>query len=390
MADTIASLFGPTPEQIEYDRQQAERKRMDDLYATNLAAFKGDLPGFATGYALGTGVGEGLGQAAQGIFGMEPLKDPSLAKSKKSREILREFSTSNLDDPTVLSKMARVFADNDMPEQAMAIQAQARQLKSNQPEQFYTATGAELMASNPAQYKGLNKKATYEVSTKTGKPNEIVAAKDADKDVSELGSADIPPGSTNVRIASDTVLKMLDQEAEGGFFTGDWISGKRGAAVSSNRFLKAGTPRLEYEGAISTLQANLAFDTLQAMRDASPTGGALGQVSEKELQLLKDTVTNLDPNLGAETMRKNIGILNKTYNQVLAKFPPEILRANGFDPNLSGYERRRGPNGELIVKDPNRKSIDVSGKVNSKGGTSATSRYNELNAPPPDNYVERR
>jgi len=390
MAETIASLFGPTPEQIEYDRQQAERRRRDDLYATNLAAFKGDLPGFATGYALGTGVGEGLGQAAQGIFGMEPMKDPSLAKSKKSREILREFSTSNLDDPTVLSKMARVFADNDMPEQAMAIQAQARELKSNQPEQFYTASGAELMASNPTQYKGLNKKATYEVSTKTGKPNEIVAAKDADRDVFDLDSGDIPAGNTNVRIASDTVLKMLDQEAEGGFFTGDWISGKRGAAVISNEFLKAGTPRLEYEGAISTLQANLAFDTLQAMRDASPTGGALGQVSEKELQLLKDTVTNLDPNLGSETMRKNIGILNESYNRYLSYFPPEILAEHGFDPNLSGFERRRGPNGELIKKDPNRKSIDVSGKVSSKGGTSATSRYNELNAPPPDNYVERR
>ena len=390
MANTIASLFGKSPEQIEYERMQDEIRRQEDRYATNLAAFKGDLPGFATGYALGTGVGEGLGQAAQGIFGMEPMKDPTLEKSKRSREILRKFSTENMDDPTVLSKMARAFADNDMPEQAIAIQAQAQNIKSDRPERFFTATGKQLMADPSGRYSGLDPKATYQVSTTTKKATELIKGKDAPKDVSELSYADIPPGNTNVRIASDTVLKMLDKEAEGGFFTGDWISGKRGAAVSSNRFLKAGTPRLEYEGAISTIQANLAFDTLQSMRDASPTGGALGQVSEKELKLLKDTVTALDPDLDAETMRKNIRILNETYNRVLAKFPPEILAANGFNPNLSGYERRRGPNGELILKDPNRKSIDVSGKVNSKGGTSATSRYNELNAPPPNNDVERR
>ena len=37
--------------------------------------------------------------------------------------------------------------------------------------------------------------------------------------------------------------------------------------------------------AVDTLKANVAFDRLQKMRDNSKTGGALGQVSEKELRL---------------------------------------------------------------------------------------------------------
>ena len=369
MADTIASLFGPTPEQIEYDRQQAERRRRDDLYATNLAAFKGDLPGFATGYALGTGVGEGLGQAAQGIFGMEPMKDPSLAKSKKSREILREFSTSNLDDPTVLSKMARVFADNDMPEQAMAIQAQARQLKSNQPEQFYTATGAELMASNPAQYKGLNKKATYEVSTKTGKPNEIVAAKDADKDPSEV--PDISGrqlGSLNTITAIDEALELADE-----FGTTGFIGAVQRKFGTLSDFTDAGA----LGRTVETIQANIGFNRLQQMRDESKTGGALGQVALRELDMLQATIATLRPGMEREKFKANLRKIKSQYFAAMSEIPPELLQQYGFDPRLSKNYKVE-------------KSIDVSGKVNSKGGTSATSRYNELNAPSPDNYVERR
>ena len=38
---------------------------------------------------------------------------------------------------------------------------------------------------------------------------------------------------------------------------------------------------------LDTIKANIGFDKLQKMRDASPTGGALGQVSERELGFLQ-------------------------------------------------------------------------------------------------------
>lgn len=371
MAETIASLFGPTPEQIEYDRQQAERRRRDDLYATNLAAFKGDLPGFATGYALGTGVGEGLGQAAQGIFGMEPMKDPSLAKSKKSREILREFSTSNLDDPAVLSKMARVFADNDMPEQAMAIQEQARQLKSNQPEQFYTASGAALMEDPSGRYSGLDPKATYQVSTKTKKATELIKGKDAPKDKRTGGVS----GATQAVMKNIAdVRSLIKDEAETSTFA---VTGKAGEFVRSlPRWMQADTKANQFSKSLDTIKANIGFKTLQDMRESSPTGGALGQVAVKELDMLQATLGSLDTTLGPKKILESLKTIEEQYFKILSHQSRETLIEYGFDPNLSA--------------DPVEKSIDVSGKVNSKGGTSATSRYNELNAPPPDNYVERR
>jgi len=58
--------------------------------------------------------------------------------------------------------------------------------------------------------------------------------------------------------------------------------------------------------AVKSLQANLGFDTLQQMRAASKTGGALGQVSERELDLLVNAVEALDIEGDPEVLRENL------------------------------------------------------------------------------------
>jgi len=55
------------------------------------------------------------------------------------------------------------------------------------------------------------------------------------------------------------------------------------------------TDARDLNGYVETLQANLAFDSLQAMREASKTGGALGNISNIELGLLKAELASLDP-----------------------------------------------------------------------------------------------
>jgi len=55
------------------------------------------------------------------------------------------------------------------------------------------------------------------------------------------------------------------------------------------------TEGLTLENYVTQIKSNLAFDRLQAMRDASKTGGALGQVSNIELKLLESNLTALDP-----------------------------------------------------------------------------------------------
>jgi len=65
---------------------------------------------------------------------------------------------------------------------------------------------------------------------------------------------------------------------------------------------------------VSTLQSTLAFDRLQKMRDDSKTGGALGQVSNIELQLLQNSLTALDPIVGEEAFEQQLQKVEKHYN----------------------------------------------------------------------------
>jgi hypothetical protein len=66
--------------------------------------------------------------------------------------------------------------------------------------------------------------------------------------------------------------------------------------------LPAGT----MESYITTIQANVGFDELQAMREASPTGGALGQVSEREIAFLQALLGDIKQSRNPEILMYNL------------------------------------------------------------------------------------
>ena len=65
---------------------------------------------------------------------------------------------------------------------------------------------------------------------------------------------------------------------------------------------------------ISSLKGNLAFDELAEMRKRSPTGGALGQVSNIELKLLENAVSALNPSTGVEAFNKQLERVRMHYD----------------------------------------------------------------------------
>ena len=68
---------------------------------------------------------------------------------------------------------------------------------------------------------------------------------------------------------------------------------------------------------IDTMKANAGLDKRQAMRDASPTGGALGQVSEKELTFLQSVFGSLDQDQSPEQLRYNMQLFQFVYNSMI-------------------------------------------------------------------------
>lgn len=89
----------------------------------------------------------------------------------------------------------------------------------------------------------------------------------------------------------------------------DNVTGFMGNALS----FWAGTPAHDTKMAIETVVSSIGFDRLQKMRDDSPTGGALGQVSETELAQLNASLGNLRQSQSREQFKANLALVKKHY-----------------------------------------------------------------------------
>ena len=67
-----------------------------------------------------------------------------------------------------------------------------------------------------------------------------------------------------------------------------------------------GTPAFNLQKTVDTIKANLGFNELNAMREASPTGGALGNVTEREIEFLQAVQGSLDTAQNEEQLLQNL------------------------------------------------------------------------------------
>lgn len=72
-----------------------------------------------------------------------------------------------------------------------------------------------------------------------------------------------------------------------------------------------GTDATDLNALLETVKANIGFDKLQEMRDNSPTGGALGQVSEREIAYLQSVIANLETSQSPAQFAKNLEVAQK-------------------------------------------------------------------------------
>ena len=77
------------------------------------------------------------------------------------------------------------------------------------------------------------------------------------------------------------------------------------------------TDAMALSNQLETIKANIGFDKLQAMREASPTGGALGQVSNQELSGLQAVFGSLNQSQSDEDLRYNLQRLQFVYNNII-------------------------------------------------------------------------
>ncbi len=113
------------------------------------------------------------------------------------------------------------------------------------------------------------------------------------------------------------------------------------------------TPASNLQATLSTIQANAGFDRLQKMRDESPTGGALGAISEIEIKLLMDSFAALQQKQSDTQLVENLKKFKEQYRKTWTNMNNAYKKDYGeyyFDPK-KGF-------GDGIVEEGN-KNIDI-------------------------------
>lgn len=99
-----------------------------------------------------------------------------------------------------------------------------------------------------------------------------------------------------------------------------------------------GTKAADAEAERTTLLAKTAFATLQDMRNASKTGGALGAIAVQELVMLQNAVVALERSQGTDQFKTNLGRLQAQTEKTRTR----IREAYNDHWNRSGEAARQG------------------------------------------------
>ena len=314
--DIVGGLFG-VPEQPNYYNQD---------YQTAVALANANSPK-AMGRFLGGMIGAPIGRAvAQGVGGLMGYEDPRM-KQQKVIELAKQqgFDTTT---PEGLQQIASFFVQNGEPGLASQVASQMQQMQKTTLDYSKTAEDyqrekafreavsqippeqltEEVLMQLAAKF-GTTSSVMSAMANLTGKREAIAARQEAAQaKVEEKKAATEEKTRAANANALAAVMPVMDTIEKAiplvGYNTAGWGS-----------FMKylPGTEAKDLDNYIGTIKANLGFQQLQAMRQASPTGGALGQVAVKELEALQSTIASLDPSQKKTTLLTNLKKVQNHY-----------------------------------------------------------------------------
>jgi hypothetical protein len=131
--------------------------------------------------------------------------------------------------------------------------------------------------------------------------------KDGPADTSKADAAKAGQEAQKASVVIDTIgraREVLTKSEAGGRGLLDLPE----AGIIGSRLASAGVNQeaVDLRNMLATLQSSVAFDTLAKMREASPTGGALGAVSERELTLLQSALGSLSQDASPQELLRTL------------------------------------------------------------------------------------
>jgi len=126
-----------------------------------------------------------------------------------------------------------------------------------------------------------------------------------------------------------------------------------------------GTTAYELSGSLDTQRAATAFKALKEMRESSKTGGALGNVSNREIELLYKSFAALDEKFGEDLTFENLADVLMDFQRVEYMLENEVRFA---EEGVSGSEMYRLSSeavNERMAREQSTPDKDVVGALNS-------------------------
>jgi hypothetical protein len=319
--NTEAGIGKTTAETDEKKRETAEKKRKE---AIQWVMSQSD-PAIAE-EAINQGVRDGSIGMATGSLMLKTLpKDPAafrswqirmsagLAEPAKMAELLMPLiQTNNTGGFTTTQAVDKITGKPTIMGQVRNTQSPDSVASVGEQRRHNQETEKRLGESSIAEGGGPSQVAFVK---QFGKPAPGYRWKaDGSQEAIPGGPADIKAGEQGARkeaakaaslAQADSVLKTIEEAKP---LVGWTTAGPGGLAAS----LPSTTAR-DLQAKLGTIKANLGFDRLQQMREASPTGGALGQVAVQELMALQSTVASLDQLQSPGEVRNALGKIEKHY-----------------------------------------------------------------------------
>ena len=159
-------------------------------------------------------------------------------------------------------------------------------------------------------YEG-NKPVAMEVIPGSRTEQQLLAAEQA-----KVSAAETTMRAADVVSEDITSLRSLIKNQK----FADPVTGVSGAIVGEKGgVLAAGSARRTAEERVKTIKANIGFDRLQQMRNESPTGGALGNVSNFEVELLQSVLGSINLDQRPDALLAQLTRLEKIYKEITRK-----------------------------------------------------------------------
>lgn len=155
------------------------------------------------------------------------------------------------------------------------------------------------------------------------------------EDLTEVDQNKAMQEAQQAAVVSRSIADIKDKLSKGGVFN------LPEAGVIGSRLADMGVNQeaVDVKNALASLQSVVSFDRLQKMREASPTGGALGAVSENELRLLQASMGALQQDSSPKQLTETLDFVQSVMDK-FAAYP-------GTEGNIAGPQS--GVNGAIDI-----------------------------------------